>query len=127
MKLLIFSCIAIFLFLAFVFNLIIKGKIREEYSIIWLFTSAVLLFLNFNLPFLDFIANQLGVFYAPALLFLIAIFSILLFLVHISVIISKLQSQIKDLSQELSILNQKNDSLNDSKINDTFDSKIENN
>jgi hypothetical protein len=53
---------------------------------------------------LDLIAHMLGVFYAPALIFLGAIFAIVIFLVHMSVVNTKQEQQIKDLAQQLALL-----------------------
>jgi hypothetical protein len=88
----------------FIFRLVMKGKLREEYSIVWIVCTIVLIVFAFWRGGLDLIAKQLGIYYAPALIFLGAIFAIIIFLVHLSVINSKLQKQIKDLAQEHALL-----------------------
>ncbi|MEO6305760.1 MAG: DUF2304 domain-containing protein [Bacteroidia bacterium] len=103
-KIQILSIIGSLLFMFFIFRLIVKGKLREEYSIIWIICTLFLLVFAFWRNGLDIIAKLLGVYYAPALIFLGAIFAIILFLVHLSVVNSKLQKQIKDLAQEHAIL-----------------------
>ncbi len=92
------------LFMTFIFRLIIKGRLREEYSIIWIICTCLLLVFAFWRNGLDLIARFLGVYYAPALIFLGAIFAIILFLVHLSVVNSRQQKQIKDLAQEIALL-----------------------
>ncbi len=103
-KIQILSIIGSFLFMLLIFRLIIKGKLREEYSIIWIVCTVLLLAFAIWRNGLDLIAKLLGVYYAPALIFLGAIFAIIIFLVHLSVVNSKLQKQIKDLAQEFAIL-----------------------
>lgn len=88
----------------FIFRLIVKGKLREEYSIIWIICTLALLLFAFWRDGLDIIAKFLGVFYAPALIFLGAIFAIIIFLVHLSVVNSKQHEQIKKLAQDLALL-----------------------
>lgn len=94
-------------FMFFIFRLIAKGKLREEYSFIWITCTALLLLFSFWRNGLDVIAKVLGIFYAPSLMFLGAIFAIVIFLVHLSVVNSKQHKQIKDLAQEMAILKKK--------------------
>lgn len=103
-KIQVISIVGALLFMFFIFRLITKGKLREEYSIIWIFCTAALLLFAIWRNGLDVIAKLLGVYYAPALIFLGAIFAIIIFLVHLSVVNSKQQQQIKLLAQELALL-----------------------
>lgn len=93
-------------FLIMIFRLIVRGRLREEYSIIWIFCTSVLIFFSIWRKGLHFLASLLGVYYPPSLLFLVGILAIIVFLVHLSVVNSKLQSQIKTLSQEMAFLKQ---------------------
>lgn len=92
------------LFMFFIFRLIAKGKLREEYSFIWIVCTALLLLFALWRNGLDVIAKLLGIYYAPSIIFLGAIFAIVIFLVHLSVVNSRQHKQIKDLAQELAIL-----------------------
>lgn len=103
-KIQLLSIVGSLLFMYFIFRLIVKGKLREEYSIIWIVCTVLLMVFAFWRNGLDLIAKLLGVYYAPALIFLGAIFAIILFLVHLSVVNSKLQKQIKDLAQQHALL-----------------------
>lgn len=102
-------------FMFFIFRLIAKGKLREEYSIIWIICTVILLVFSFWRNGLDVVANLLGVYYAPSLIFLGAIFAIVIFLVHLSVVNSKQHRQIKDLTQEMALLKEKLNALKDQK------------
>jgi len=106
-KIQILSIIGALAFMFFIFRLIAKGKLREEYSIIWIVCTIILLIFSFWRNGLDLLAKLLGVFYAPALVFLAAIFAIIIFLVHLSVVNSKQHEQIKKLTQEMAILKNK--------------------
>ncbi len=94
------------LFMIMIFRLIVRGQLREEYSIVWIFCTVILIFFSIWRKGLEKISLLLGVYYPPSLIFLAAIFAIIVFLVHLSVVNSKLQNQIKDLSQELAYLKQ---------------------
>jgi len=98
------SIIGSIFFLIVIGRLILKGKLREEYAIVWIFATAVLLLLSMWRNGLEVLAAALGVFYAPSLLFLVALFAITTFLVHLSVVATKLQKQNKILAQELALL-----------------------
>ncbi len=114
-KIQIISIIGSLLFMFFIFRLITKGKLREEYSIVWIFCTITLLVFAIWRNGLDLIAKFLGVYYAPALIFLGAIFAIIIFLVHLSVVNSKQQNQIKLLAQELALLKNKLEELENKK------------
>lgn len=98
------SIIGSLLFMFFIFRLVVKGKLREEYSIVWIICTIALLLFAFWRNGLDVIAKFLGVYYPPALIFLGAIFAIIVFLVHLSVVNSKQHKQIKELAQEMALL-----------------------
>jgi len=90
-----------------VVSLIRRRSLRVEYSIIWLFGTIALLIMSLWRGLLDDVAAYLGIYYAPAVLLLVAIlFGILLFL-HLTVVISRHTEQNKALAQELALLREK--------------------
>ena len=99
------------IFMFFIFRLISKGKLREEYSLIWIICTCLLLLFSIWRNGLDVIANTLGVYYAPSLIFMGAIFAIVIFLVHLSVVNSKQHRQIKELTQEMALMKQQLDKI----------------
>jgi len=101
------------LFMIMIFRLIVRGRLREEYSIVWIFCTFILIFFAIWRKGLEKISLLLGVYYPPSLIFLAAIFAIIVFLVHLSVVNSRLQNQIKDLSQEMAYLKQEVSHLRD--------------
>jgi hypothetical protein len=104
LKIQILSILGSLLFLAFIARLILKGKLREEYSVIWIACTAFLLFFSIWRDGLEKIAGLLGVYYAPSLIFLFGFFAIILFLVHLSMVASRQHRQLKELAQELALL-----------------------
>lgn len=106
-RLQIIAIISALVFMFFIFRLISKGRLREEYSFIWIICTVLLLVFSVWRNGLDVIANLMGIFYAPSLIFMGAIFAIVIFLVHLSVVNSKQHKQIKDLSQEMALLKEK--------------------
>jgi hypothetical protein len=94
-----------------VVSLIRRRSLRVEYSIIWLFGTVALLIMSLWRGLLDDVASFLGIYYAPAVLFLVVIlFGILLFL-HLTVVISRHTEQNKALAQELALLREKMERL----------------
>lgn len=94
-------------FLLYVVRLILKRRLREEYAIIWFSSTFALTIFSFWGRLLDIIAHALGIQYAPALLFIGALFTILIYLLHLSIKVSKLQEQAKNLTQEIALLKEK--------------------
>ncbi len=95
------------LFLIYISRLIIKGKLREEYAIFWFSSTILLIVFSLWRQGLDFFAQLLGVYLAPNLVFTVAIFAILIYLLHLSIVVSKLHDKNKVLSQELALLKEK--------------------
>lgn len=92
------------LFLLYIVRLIIKGKLREEYSIVWIVCTLILIVFSFWREGLEIVANILGVYEAPNLVFSGAIFATFIYLLHLSIVVSKLHSQNKQLAQEIALL-----------------------
>jgi len=95
------------LFLTYIGWLIVKGKLREEYAIIWILCTLVLVIFSFWRKGLDVMSNLIGVFDPPNLVFTGAIFAVLIYLLHLSIVVSKLQQQNKTLAQDIALLKEK--------------------
>ena len=87
---------------------------REEYSIVWIVCTIILILFSLWRDGLELIADFVGVYEAPNLVFTGAIFAILIYLLHLSIVVSKLHSQNKQLAQEIALL--KNKFLEKSKV-----------
>ena len=90
--------------LLFVINLVRMKQLKEEFALLWLFTAVVLVLTPLFIDYLDMVAHILGVEYPPALIFVLAIISLLLILFQFSMRISRYSDQIKVLTQESAVL-----------------------
>lgn len=90
-----------------IFQLIRRRKLREEYAIVWLLGSVVLLVFAVWRDLLDLIAHAVGVYYAPAILLLVGIFFGGLIYLHFTVVISRQADQAKNMAQEIALLKEK--------------------
>lgn len=91
--------------LLFVLELVRQRKLREDYSLLWLATTLILLFLSLSRPLLDSFAALLGVVtYPPAALFVVAIVFMLLILLHFSTVLTRLARENKEIAQQMAIL-----------------------
>ena len=95
------------LFLLYIVRLIVKGKLREEYSIVWIICTVVLILFSFWRDGLAVVSDLVGVYSPPNLVFIAAIFAVFIYLLHLSVVISKLQAQNKQLAQDVALLKEK--------------------
>ena len=103
----IIAIIVSFAFLFYIGRLILKGKLREEYSIVWVICTLLIIVFAFWRNGLDIIATALGVYLAPNLIFAAAIFAIFSYLLHLSVVVSNLHEKNKILAQELALIKEK--------------------
>ncbi len=103
----IIAIVASILFILFIARLILRGKLREEYAIIWIVCSILLIVFSFWRSGLDVVSNFIGIKAPPNLVFTGAIFAVLVYLLHLSVVVSKLQEQNKKLAQEIALMNEK--------------------
>ncbi|MSP69915.1 MAG: DUF2304 domain-containing protein [Bacteroidetes bacterium] len=103
----IIAIVASILFILFIARLILRGKLREEYAIIWIVCSILLIVFSFWRSGLDVVSDFIGIKAPPNLVFTGAIFAVLVYLLHLSVVVSKLQEQNKKLAQEIALMNEK--------------------
>ena len=99
-----FSICASAALLLYILEMVRRRKLREEYSILWLAGSVVILVLSLKQDWLVGLARAAGIAYPPSFLFLIGILFILLILIHFSIAISKLHQMNKKMAQELALL-----------------------
>jgi hypothetical protein len=85
-------------------ELVRNGKLRSEYSILWLMSAFLLLIMSVFKGTLDTVADFLGVGYAPSLLFMAALICVVIIQIAQNIVMSNQSSKSRDLAQELSIL-----------------------
>jgi len=87
-----------------VLELVRSRRLVEQYSLLWLFTAAVLLLLSCWRGLLDRLAFLVGIHYPPSALFLVGFGFFLLLLLHVSLVLSDLSERTKRLAQEVALL-----------------------
>jgi hypothetical protein len=98
-------------FMLGILELIRRQKIKEAYAILWLIFGSVFILLSFWKKGLDYFAGIVGVYYPPALLFLILIVAVILVLVNYSIVISSQNDKIRNLTQELALMKNEMENL----------------
>lgn len=91
------------LFVGTVIFLLVKRKINERNSLMWLLASIIILVLSAFPEMLEVLAHSVGVDYPPALLFLFSTLILLLVVLYQSIQISTLFEQVKELTQHVAI------------------------
>lgn len=104
-------------FMSIVIRFIIKGRLREEYAIVWILSTIILLIFSFWRNGLEKLSQLLGIFEAPNMVFTGALFAVFVYLLHLSVVASKLHDNNKMLAQEISFLREKLKKLMNEKPN----------
>jgi len=100
----VFSISSAILFCFLVFFLIYKGKLKEQYAILWIVLSGGILYFSVFRDTLEELAQFFGVYYAPSLLFVFAFLIMLLLVIQLSVVVSNLKESVKKMTQEIGLL-----------------------
>ena len=88
-----------------------QRRIREQYSLIWLAIGFLMLVFSLFKGLLDFIARLAGIYYAPSLLLVLAIFAGTVLGIHFTMVLSRLTENNKKLIQEVGLLKNRVDHL----------------
>ncbi len=86
-----------------VIGLIMRNRLKVRYSIIWLAASVTMIVFSWR-PALHYFAKTVGISYPPSLIFLLAIFFLVVLLLHFSTLVSSLTEKNTLLAQEIGIL-----------------------
>lgn len=98
------AIVASILIFLFIIELIRRGRLKERYALLWLFSSLLMLGLSLSRDILEGISKIAGIYYPPSLLFLMAFLFLLLINLHFSVVLSELSEKNKRLTQEIALL-----------------------
>jgi hypothetical protein len=90
-----------------VLELVRRRRLLERYALLWLFSAVVLLALGAWEGGLEWVADTIGVRYAPSALFVIAFGFVLVLLLHFSAAVSRLADQSKIMAQRLALLEER--------------------
>jgi hypothetical protein len=99
--------LAITFCLVFVFitvELIRRQKLQEQYAILWLALGFLMAVFSLFPNMLNQISRVMRIYYAPSLLFLVGLLFSLIFIMHLTIVISKLHRKLTRLVQEVALL-----------------------
>lgn len=107
----IFAILIALVFMGLVIELVRRRKLREEYAWLWLIVGTVIIALAISQNLLVFVTRLVGAIIPTSTAFFLGLVFLLLLSVHYSVKISHLVDQIKNLAQNLAILQAEIDEL----------------
>lgn len=102
-----FSLLGSIFLLLLIIQLIRKGYLKAGYSILWFLVAGAMIVLSLSANLLLKLAEFIGVFYAPAALFLVLLVGVILMAIHFSTIFTKQEKRIKKLTQEIALLKER--------------------
>ena len=105
----IFAVLTSLIILVLITCLVKKGKLREEFSWMWLLTGLLLLVLVLWYDLLLVLTKLIGAVTPTTTLFIFGIIFLILVSLHFAIKISMLRSQVINLAQKVSILEAEND------------------
>jgi hypothetical protein len=99
---------------AVVLWLVWRGRLREEYTPIWLGLAAFLLVISFNLDWLMVLARVLGAWTPSSVIFFLGEAFLVVLCLNYAVRLSRAGTEIKNLAQELAVLRARLDEIESS-------------
>jgi len=103
-KILLIATLVDILIFVSVIELIRRNRLKEKYSLLWLFSALAMLWFSASRKTLHYVSALIGIQYPPSFIFLLAFFFLIVINIHFSTVISKLSDRSKALSQEIAIL-----------------------
>jgi hypothetical protein len=91
-------------FILITIELIRRKKLAERYALLWLILGLVMLIFSLLPGLLETVSRALHIYYAPSLLFLVGFLFSLIFIMHLTIVISKLHRKLTRLVQEIALL-----------------------
>ncbi len=104
-KIQVFSILFSLFIFFFIFSLVKNKRIREEYSLLWFVLSLFLLYLSFDRYAIDRLGYFFGIAYPPSVLTLMTTGFTFLLLIHLTVVVTRLSEQNKEMMQEMGLRN----------------------
>lgn len=87
----------------FIFKLVKNRRMKEEYSLLWFVMSFFLLYLSVDRFAIDRLGGLFGIAYAPSVLTLMTTGFTFLLLIHLTVVLTRLSEQNKEMIQEMGL------------------------
>jgi hypothetical protein len=100
--------------LLFIFELVRRRELKEEYTVLWVITGLVLLLLAAWEPLLRAIAEAIGASSEASMLYFFGLIFVVALLLHFSVRVSRLERRVTSMMQEIGLLGvtERNGALN---------------
>lgn len=109
------------LLVAYVFELVRRRHLSEEYSMGWLVAGCLMLILSVSEGILVWISNLVGATLFTSTLFFFGLVFLVTICLHFSIRISSLTNQVRTSTQHMGILNSEKQSLEDQMSQSSFD------
>ncbi len=100
----IFGILVVFVIFYTIILLVKKGRLKEEYSWMWLLTGLILLVVVLRYDFLVLISRLIGAASPTNALFIFGIIFLIFLSLHFAIKISLLTYEVKNLAQKIAIL-----------------------
>lgn len=107
----IFTIVTGIILILYVIKLMVNRKMTESQSVLWLIIGAAAIILGFFPSIIIFIANLLGIWYPPTIVFLIAYIGLLFIVFKNTTAISIQSNQISELFMQIALLSMENEKL----------------
>ena len=109
------------LLVVYVFELVRRRHLSEEYSMGWLVAGCLMLILSVSEGILVWISNLVGATLFTSTLFFFGLVFLVTICLHFSIRISSLTNQVRTLTQHMGILNSEKQTLEDQISQSSFD------
>lgn len=90
--------------IAVIFRLVRRRQLKAKYSLLWLSLGIGMAVIAAVPGALDWVAEQIGIFYPPALYLMLGIAFLLLLSMHFSYELSRMENRIRSLAEEVALL-----------------------
>lgn len=100
------------LVMIYVYKKVAKNKMAEKESFFWIIGSIMIFLLSLFPQIIDFIADKLHIYYPPSMLFMIGIIFTLILVFRLTIYVSILRQEVRELAQRNAILEKKLDNIN---------------
>lgn len=108
----------------YIIKSMVDKKMTESQSILWLVIGGSAIIIGSFPSIITYIANLLGIWYAPSIIFLVVFIGLLFIVLKNTMIISVQSKQISELFMQIALLNMENEKINEQlkKIDEEVDS-----
>ena len=97
--------------ISYVMGLIVKKRMSESQSVLWIGIGIVAVILGIFPALIPWIAEMLGIWYAPSILLLVATIGLLLILFRNTIVVSGHADEIHELTIQIALLKDENEEL----------------